>query len=124
DWTFNAADNGTHSWTARAYDAAGNATTSAAVSLTVSIDMAPPTVTISNPTNLANLTTATTTISGAANDPGSPSSGLSLVEVRVNGGSWQTASGTVNWTRSVTLTPCPNAIEARSRDNAGNYSVI
>jgi hypothetical protein len=36
-WSVTSALNGTHSWTARAYDAAGNGTTSAAVSLTVNI---------------------------------------------------------------------------------------
>jgi hypothetical protein len=44
------------------------------------------------------------------------------VQVRVNGGSWSNATGTTSWTRSVTLSPCPNTIEARSLDNAGNYS--
>src|SRR5262249_24384105 len=67
---------------------------------------------------------ATTKVSGTASDPGSPSSGVSVVEVRVNGGAWQTASGTTTWSRSITLTPCPNTIEARSRDKAGNYSAI
>jgi hypothetical protein len=36
-WTFTAADNGTHNWTAKAYDAAGNSANSSAVSLTVNI---------------------------------------------------------------------------------------
>ena len=122
DWLFTAADNGAHVWTARAYDAAGNVSNSIAVTLTVSIDITPPTVVISSPANGANLATSTITVSGTANDPGSPTSGLNLVEVRVNGGSWQTASGTTSWSRSVTLTPCGNTIEARSLDNAGNYS--
>jgi hypothetical protein len=122
DWSFTAADNGAHVWTARGYDAAGNASTSSAVTLTVSIDITPPTVVISSPANGANLATSTTTVSGTASDPGSPTSGLNLVEVRVNGGVWQTASGTTSWSRSVTLTPCGNTIEARSLDKAGNYS--
>jgi hypothetical protein len=122
DWSFAAADNGAHVWTARAYDAAGNVSTSSPVTLTVSIDITPPTVVISSPANGANLTTSTTTVSGTASDPGSPSSGLNLVQVRVNGGAWQTASGTTSWSRSVTLMPCGNTIEARSLDKAGNYS--
>ena len=36
-WSFTIANNGVHSWTARAYDAAGNVTTSAVVTLTVNI---------------------------------------------------------------------------------------
>ena len=124
DWSFTDADNGAHVWTARAYDAAGNVSTSSPVTLTVSIDITPPIVLISSPTNGANLVTATPTVSGTASDPGSPTSGLNLVEVRVNGGSWSNATGTASWTRTVALLPCGNTIEARSRDNATNYSAI
>lgn len=124
DWTFTDADNGAHIWTARAYDAAGNVSTSSPVTLTVSIDITPPTLVISSPTNGANVVTATPTVSGTASDPGSPTSGLNLVEVRVNGGSWSNATGTTSWTRTVALLPCGNTIEARSQDNATNYSTI
>jgi hypothetical protein len=88
----------------------------------VLLDTTPPTISISSPTNGAILATATTTVSGIAGDPGSAASGLNRVEVRVNGGAWQTAVGTANWSRSVTLTPCGNTLEARSLDQAGNYS--
>jgi Bacterial Ig domain len=37
-WSITSANNGTHSWTARAYDAAGNAATSGAVTVAVSIN--------------------------------------------------------------------------------------
>lgn len=124
DWAFTDSDNGAHVWTARAYDAAGNVSTSSPVTLTVTIDITPPTVVISSPTNGANLAISPTTVSGTASDPGSPTSGLNLVEVRVNAGSWSNATGTTSWTRSVTLLPCNNTIEVRSRDNAGNYSSI
>jgi len=40
-WTVSSADNGSHSLTARAYDAAGNSSTSAAVALSVNIPAAP-----------------------------------------------------------------------------------
>jgi hypothetical protein len=123
DWFFTDADNGAHVWTARAYDAAGNVSTSSSVTLTVSIDVTPPTVAISSPANGATLVTSSIMVSGTASDPGSPSSGLSTVEVRINGASWSLATGTANWTRAVILSPCGNAIEARSRDIAGNYSV-
>jgi hypothetical protein len=124
DWSFTVADNGVHSWTARAYDAAGNVSTSSAVALTVSIDVTPPLVTISNPTNGQSVTATPFTVTGTAGDAGSPSTGINLVQVRVNGGSWSNATGTTSWTRSVALSPCPNTIEARSRDGAGNYSLI
>lgn len=42
DWSFTAADNGDHAWTARAHDAAGNATTSTVRTLTVAIAAPPP----------------------------------------------------------------------------------
>jgi hypothetical protein len=123
-WSFTAANNGAHVWTARAYDAAGNASTSSPVTLIVSIDITPPTVVITTPTNGQVLTTTPFTATGTATDPGSPTSGLSAVQVRVNGGTWSNATGTTSWTRSVTLSPCPNTIEARSLDYAGNYSSI
>ena len=122
DWTFTASDNGPHPWTARAYDAAGNVSTSAPITLTISIDINAPAMTISSPINGANFTTSATTVSGTASDSVLPSSGISLVEVRVNGSAWQSASGTASWSHSVTLTPCANTIEARSLDKAGNYS--
>jgi hypothetical protein len=124
DWTLTDADNGSHAWTARASDVSGNASTSSPVTLTVSIDVTPPTVGISGPTNGASLTLATVAVSGTASDPGSPSSGVKLVEVRLNGGAWSNASGTAAWTASVVLLPCGNIIEARSLDSAGNYSSV
>ena len=48
-WSFGAVDNGSQVWSARAYDAAGNVKTSAPVTLTVAIDLLPPTVRISTP---------------------------------------------------------------------------
>ncbi|MCK7533433.1 MAG: Ig-like domain-containing protein [Marinilabiliales bacterium] len=42
-WAITAADNGTHNWTARAYDAANNVRTSAVLPLTVNIAVTPPT---------------------------------------------------------------------------------
>src|SRR5207244_8859402 len=50
DWTVNIADNGSHAWSARAYDAAGNNQTSPAVNLTVNIaDTTAPTVAMTAP---------------------------------------------------------------------------
>src|SRR5258708_8197201 len=51
-WPITSSVNGAHSWTARAYDAANNTTTSTAVGLTVSIpaaDTIPRTVALSTP---------------------------------------------------------------------------
>lgn len=124
DWTFTAADNGAHVWTARAYDAAGNSTSSSSVTLTVNIDTTPPTVAITSPANGQTLNASSATVSGTASDPGSPATGVSLVEVRINNSAWMSAAGTTSWTKAVSLNLGGNSIEARSRDNAGNYSLI
>jgi hypothetical protein len=92
-------------------------------------DTIPPIVTISSPTNwqaFTNVTIATIAVSGTANDAGCPSSGVSLVQAQVNGtnGTWQTVSGTTNWSASASLSPGANTIYARSRDGAGNYSPV
>jgi hypothetical protein len=64
--------NGTHSWTARAYDAAGNSTTSSGASLTVNIgstDTTPPAVSITSPASGTTYTTAqTVTLTATASD--------------------------------------------------------
>ena len=71
-WTFTSANNGTHSWTAKAYDATGNTKTSTAVSLSVNIattDVQPPSVSITSPTSGSTYTTAqTVTITASASD--------------------------------------------------------
>src|SRR5262249_56775927 len=67
-WTFTAAANGAHSWTAKAYDAAGNSTTSAAVVLTVNIDTVPPTVAITSPAAATYTSGQTVTITASASD--------------------------------------------------------
>jgi len=124
DWAFTVVDNGAHIWTARAYDAAGNVATSAPVTLTVSIDLTAPVVSIFAPTNGQVYATAAITVAGTASDLSSPTTGVATVEVRTNGGAWLLATGTTSWTRAVTLSPCANAIDVRSRDGAGNYSAV
>ena len=65
-WQFALADNGVHAWTARAYDAAGNVTTSAVVSLTVNIPIScaytvlPSSVTFGTGSGVSNETVTTT----------------------------------------------------------------
>ena len=51
-------------------------------------------------------------------------SGVNLVEVRLNGGAWQPATGTNAWSRTVTLANGANLVEVRARDTIGNYSAI
>ena len=86
-----------------------------------------PMVAISSPINGQIFTSSPIVVGGSASDPGTPSSGVALVEVRLNGGSWQAATSTTSWaswSSSVGLVSGPNLIEARSKDNAGNYSSL
>jgi hypothetical protein len=89
-------------------------------------DTTPPTVAISSPTNGQTFANSTIAASGTANDPGSPSTGVILVQTQVNGtnGTWQPASGTTNWSASLSLSSGANTIYVRSQDGAGNYSTV
>jgi uncharacterized repeat protein (TIGR03803 family) len=110
---------------ARSQDGASHYSTIASVSVTYNPpDITPPTVVISSPTSGQTFTASPVTVSGTATDPGSPSTGVSLVQVQVNGtgGTWQTASGTTSWSASAALVSGTNTIYARSQDGAGHYS--
>jgi hypothetical protein len=89
-------------------------------------DTIPPTVAISSLTNGQTFTSSTIAVSGTALDAGCPSTGVSLVQAQMNGtgGTWQTASGTNNWSASVSLNSGANTLYVRSKDAAGNYSTI
>ena len=68
-WSVGSATTGTHAWTAKAYDAANNVTTSAALSLTASIDTAAPTVAVSaSPAGPTFTSAQTVTITASAAD--------------------------------------------------------
>ena len=121
-WAITSANNGTHNWTARAYDAAGNVKTSAVVSLTVNIpeaDATLPTVTITSPTGSSTYLTG----SGAVNLGGSASDNAGVTQVTWSndrGGSG-TASGTTAWTANgISLQSGVNVITITVRDAAGN----
>jgi hypothetical protein len=113
---------------ARSQDNAANYSAVASVWVTnVPPDITPPTVAISSPVGGQTVTNSPITITGAATDPGTPSSGVAVVQVRVNGGTWQTATtanGWSDWATTVGLRSGNNLIEARSQDNAGNYSAL
>lgn len=71
-WPIATANNGSHSLTAKAYDTAGNSTTSASGPVTVNIaavDLVPPTVSLASPVAGATFTSAQTiTIAATATD--------------------------------------------------------
>ena len=82
-----------------------------------------PTVEITSPADGSNSSEETILVQGTASDDNQ----VNLVEVRVNvsiGGSWETATCTTSWSKSVPLIEGPNTIEARAQDNAPQYSQI
>jgi hypothetical protein len=83
-------------------------------------DVVSPSIAITNPADGAQFNESVLSVNGTAADNIS----VALVELQLNGGGWQTATGTTIWTGSVNLVSGTNAIQARSRDSAGNYSTI
>ena len=63
-------DNGTATFSAIAYDGAGNAKSSAATSISITIDVAPPTVLLSSSATTVNLPTTVTLAASASDDTG------------------------------------------------------
>ena len=59
----------------------------------------PPTVSITNPSDGATIT-GTIIVSGTAHDDNA----VQLVEISIDGGAWQVASGTTSWTFSLDTT--------------------
>jgi aryl-phospho-beta-D-glucosidase BglC (GH1 family) len=118
-----AANNGTHSYTARAVDNAGNATISAIVTVVVNIpggDTTPPTVSLS--ASSTNITTPSTlALTATASDAG----GVARVEFR-DGGSTFSTDTSAPYSASVALTAANNGTHsytARAVDNAGNAAI-
>lgn len=79
-----------------------------------------PTIAISSPANNSTFETnvtieGTTTISTGA---------VQMVQVRVNGGSWQTATGTDSWSLAIVLTRATNVIQAMATSDAGVESTV
>jgi hypothetical protein len=118
DWTPTFA--GEYSITAVATDDQGLTAASAAANIQVgNADTVPPTVTISTaPPNGAKLTAPSILIGGTASD----NVAVQAVEVSVNNGQPQLATGTANWTAQLALAAGPNLIRVHSVDTSGNVS--
>jgi subtilisin family serine protease/spore germination cell wall hydrolase CwlJ-like protein len=117
-WDSAAVTPGTHSLTAKAYDAAGNTTTSAAVSVTV-LDVTPPTVSLTAPAAGASVS-GSVTISASASD----NAGVTRVDFFSDGNlaaADTTAPFAITWD-STTVTPGPHSLTAKAYDAAGNTS--
>ena len=124
-WNTTSATNASHSLTARAFDAANNQTTSAAVSVTVSNAAPPPpdttlpSVSVSSPAAGATVS-GTTTISASASD----NVGVTRVEFLVDGvllSSDTTAPYSASW-NTTTATNASHSLTARAFDAANNQA--
>jgi len=111
---------GSNTITARATDTSNNIKeASITVTYTPSTppsDITPPTITISSPINSQTFTTPSITVRGSAND----NIAVSKVEVKLNSGTFQVASGTGNWSMPLTLVSGSNTITARATDTSNN----
>ena len=124
-WDTTTATNAAHSLTARAVDAANNATTSGAVSVTVSNtapppDTTPPSVSITSPTGGASVS-GTTTIAANASD----TVGVTRVEFFVDGvllSSDTSSPYSASW-NTTTATNAAHSLTARAWDAANNQTL-
>lgn len=84
-------------------------------------DFVPPTVTPRLPANRAKVHGPQFNVTGVAADKND----ISLAEFRVASRPWQTATGTLKWTVTITgVWPGPVTISFRSTDTAGNQSAV
>lgn len=125
-WSTGSAADGAHTIAARAVDTSGNAST-ASVDVWVtnspsgsagSTDTTAPTVTFSTPSAGATVS-GTVTVEGAASDDAS----VAGVEVRVDSGAWQAASGTGSWSWAWSASGAAagtHTLTARATDSSGN----
>jgi hypothetical protein len=113
--------NGSHTLTARARDAGGNAATSAPVTVTVSNDTTPPAVTITSPAS-GSTVSGTITVSATASDD----VGVAGVQFKLDGvdlGAPDTvAPFSISWD-TTNATNASHSLTAMARDTAGNVSI-
>lgn len=90
------------------------------ISTAGSADLTPPSLTITNPTSGATYTASASplTIGGTAADAG----GLSLVTFESDRGASGNATGTTNWTGSLTLQTGANVLTVTAYDTANNLT--
>ncbi len=100
---------GTNTIAVSATDRAGNPGTN---TVTVTLDTAPPVVTITTPANGLLRNTPQITVSGTVNEP--------IIEARVNGANALIAETKTEWSISVSLVEGANTITVTVKDRAGN----
>lgn len=111
-----ALSDGTHTVKVDAKDNDGNSATQRSVSFVV--DVAPPVLSVSSPTNNLVTATKTVTVAGKTNDS---TSGIKKVTVKLNAGSETqvTADSNGNFSTSITLVEGANTIVITSYDSGG-----
>jgi len=119
NWTYIlntlALSNGPHVITVEAMDFDGNSKTA---SITVTVDNAPPTVSFTSPADGATVS-GNVTLSGTAAD----NHALSTVEIQIDEGAFNLASGLANWTYTLDTLALSNGyhvITVRATDAGGN----
>jgi len=122
-WSISSAVNGSHSWTARAYDARGNMTTSGAVSLSVNIatstgDTTSPTASITSPASGTTYSTAQTVYVYAS---AADNVGVSRIEFYDNGALKCSSTATSCAWPITSATNCSHVWSAKAYDAAGNF---
>jgi hypothetical protein len=120
--SFTSSEVGTYTITASVSDNGPGTynTNPARITLTVEpkADTTAPTISISSPNDGDTVTKNSFTVSGTASDSGS---GLEKVEVKIDSGSYSTATGTDSWSFDVTnLEEGLHTITAKATDKAGN----
>ena len=120
-WNTTATANGSHTLTARARDAAGNQTTSAAVSVTVQNgDTTAPTVSVTAPA-AGSTVSGTVTVSATASDNVGVAGVQFLLDGVALGAEDATAPYSVSWNTTATANGS-HTLTARARDAAGNQT--
>ena len=119
-WAFTSSNNGTHTWTAKAYDASGNSTISSGVNLIVNIpvaDTTPPTgsITINSGAAYANILSVTLTLSASDN---SGSVSQMCISNTTSCTAWETYAGSKAWT--LTTGDGTKTVYVWYKDGAGN----
>jgi O-glycosyl hydrolase len=121
-WDTATAGNGSHVLQARARDAAGNTTTSAAVTVTVAnLDATPPTVALTAPADGATLS-GTVTVSAVASDDVVVAGVQFLLDGAPLGTEYTNAPYSISW-NTATVAGGSHTLSARARDAAGNQAM-
>ncbi|MBI3638870.1 MAG: 6-bladed beta-propeller [Thaumarchaeota archaeon] len=115
-FAFNSPFDGSHTIVARATDNAGNTVLSL---IAISVDTHAPIVFITLPVNGSTVGSSSVPVTGTAFDAGT---GIQSVQVSLDNGAFNLASGTSPWSFNATLVNGQHKIQAKATDNAGNFA--